>query len=88
MENHHVAHEVAPGGPGSPGGHVVDHGNLVIDVYGQVKRHRHQAWASFSTPMCIHCLQNHTRTHQVHYPVAAVGNEVCQCPCRVEEGTR
>jgi len=58
--------------------------NLIHEEIYQVRRHRHQKWASFTIPLCAYCLQNHTRTLQVRYPVPAVDPEACQCPCRDE----
>ena len=70
-----VNHEVAPGGPGADLIHEVH-----PDPWGEIIRHRHKEWRG--VPMCQHCLKNHVWSHLVRYPMAAVGNEVCECPCR------
>src|SRR6476660_914355 len=72
-------HEVPPG---------KYHVKEVNEEFYQVRRHRHQEWASFSVPLCPYCLQNHVWRYLVRYPVAAVIGpefcELCQCPCRNE----
>ena len=50
----------------------------------QVIRKRHDKWASFTVPLCDHCMKNCMKKYLVRYPVAAAGNEVCCCPCRKE----
>jgi hypothetical protein len=82
MQNHQEAHQVPPGAhevnqvpPGA------DHVNLIHEELYQVRRHRHEGWASFSLPLCAQCLQEHVWKYLVRYPVAAVDQEACQCPC-------
>jgi hypothetical protein len=82
MENHHVSHDVERRSPGTRG---ADHVNLIHEEFYQVRRHRHHDWLSFTLPLCGRCLQQHTRTYHVRYPVAAVDPEECQCPCRAFE---
>src|SRR6478736_9559094 len=100
MQNHQEAHQVPPRthevhqvAPRTyevnevrPGSYVVKHVPQVNEEFYQVRRHRHKEWTSFSVPLCPYCLQNHARTLQVRYAVAAVIGpelcELCQCPCR------
>jgi hypothetical protein len=80
--SHQVPHEVNEVHQVPPGAH---HVNLIHEEFYQVRRHRHQAWASFTLTLCRGCLQNCIRKHHVRYPVSAVDPESCQCPCRANE---
>jgi hypothetical protein len=42
---------------------------------------RHKEWASFTSPLCVNCLQQHVWKYLVRYPVLANTQEVCHCPC-------
>ena len=74
MSNHEEAHEVSPGERGAYEVHPV-----YPDPWGEIIRHRHDQWKG--VPMCQNCLRNHVWVYLVRYPMAAVGNEVCECPC-------
>jgi hypothetical protein len=60
------------------------HVNQVMVEPGQVIRKRHHEWASFTVPLCAYCLANCLQPLLIRYPVAAAGDEECQCPCRKE----
>jgi hypothetical protein len=85
MQNHQEAHQVPPGAKEV---HEVPpdayHENLIHEELYQVLRHRHKDWASFTMPLCARCLQEHVWRYLVRYPVAAVDQEACQCPCIIE----
>jgi len=67
-------HQVAPG----------EH-----EVTTRKKPKRHDAWSSFTVPMCAWCIQaGHVGRYHVRYPVQCFSNEFCKCPCGGKEGTR
>lgn len=61
---------------------AVQHVNHCMIEPEQLIRKRHEEYESFSVPLCAHCQQHCVWPYLIRYPIAAAGDEVCQCPCR------